>query len=152
MVDSISVQLLASLEPRIKKLNPVVAVKVAEDIRERALDNTNEGRSFTNEPYDRNYRPKAKRDREKLNLQVAHVDFRRKQKRIERMRVKKPINADTGAIIGWDDAKHGEMFYGHQKGKGVLPVRRIFPESTASFPQDVHDNARKLAWGVLSGK
>lgn len=152
MLANLSIQLLNSLKPRIATLNKTVAVPVAEDIRVRAIANSNTGRAFGDDDYERTYAPRSIKEREKGNFQVQFVDLRRKQKRIERMRVRKPINADTGAVIGWDDASHGQIFKGHHEGANKLPVRRIFPATPGSVPDEVHQLANKLTLEVLRGK
>ena len=151
MVDNLSKQLLDSLKPRLAKMNTDVAPVVAEDIRTRALENTNNGRAFGNDPYKKTYAPQTVKERKRGGYQTSHVDFRRKEKRIERMRVKKPINDHTGAEIGWNDASNGKLFNLHHKGEGKQPIRRIFPESPSSLPNDVHDNARNLIGELLRG-
>lgn len=151
MRDSLGAQMVALLERDLITLNSDVAPKVAEDIRDRALQNSRNGHAFGNDEYKKTYAPSTIVQRRRGGYQVSHVDLRRSKKRIERMQVRKPINADTGAVIKWDDANDGALFRKHHEGQGKLPTRRIFPESPASVPVDIHTKAYNLAREVLNG-
>jgi hypothetical protein len=147
MQDSLAIQLQKSLAPRVAKLNTEIAPKIAEQIKDRALENTRNARGFGNDPYKETYSPNYK----PVPRNKTRVDLRRKQMRIEKMSIT-AINANTGAEIGWDDAEHRKLFYFHHHAKNPNFIRSIFPRSPMSIPVDIQNNIIKLVGDLLRGK
>jgi hypothetical protein len=147
MQDSLAIQLQKSLAPRVAKLNTEVAPKIAEQIKDRALENTRNARGFSNDPYKETYSPNYK----PVPRNKTRVDLRRKQKRIENMKII-AVGQRTGAVVGWSDREVELLFARHHHGVGNNPMRSIFPRSPMSIPVDIQNNIIKLVGDLLRGK
>lgn len=150
MVD-IGQQFMDIIKPRIDRLNKEVADDVATLIMDDMLENTEAGRAFGNDPYEKEYSERSVRERSSMGLQTETVELRRGNNRIETVNSKA---TNKGATISFTQG--GRIFKTHHEGlysgQNRMPVRSIFPKTPESVPKDIHDNAFELVREVLRGK
>lgn len=138
-------QFLSIITPRLAKINTVSEV-VATDIKDRMLENTAEGRSFVNAPFDDTYSaPYAKR--KGYGEALRPVNLRAKNLGIETAMVQ---FAPTGSTISF--GIDGDILKLHHTGKARGgKVRTIFPKETDQVPPETKDIAFKAGFEVLNG-
>lgn len=148
-MDSMAVQFDKLMKPRIAKLHEAAKV-VAEDINQKAKDNSNQGKAFGNDRYDRTYEPAYAKRRQKEGFQIQYTDLRKKQQRINTATVRRKRE---GAEIYYQNG--GRIFKFHHDGiqykNGNNKMRSIFPKEISSVPNDTNELALKEAGRVLRG-
>lgn len=139
---------IESQRERVVKLNALVAPLVAEEIKNRMLNNTESGRAFGNDPYNNLYNAGYAR---KKGVARSPVTLRDKKKRIEKYVV---TTGGKGATIELSSDREMAVIFGyHHTGKARGgKVRSIFPKQVSSVPADVKDMSQELVWEVLSGQ
>jgi hypothetical protein len=140
-------QLEAIITPRFDKLNVRVAGVVAEDIRNRMLDNTLNGRSFENEEYKPTYSASYVRSNPRKGGQNKPVTLRDKDFALETAKVDE---GQDGAEINF--VSKGRIFKYHHLGEGRNPIRRIFPTQVGNVPAETKSIAQIETLKVLRGK
>lgn len=150
-MDSMAKQFSDIIEPRMKTLNRTAGELVAIEIATQMLENTEAGRGFGNDPYQKEYSQRSKRERRKLNLQTSHADLRRKNKRIETVNTS---SNDKETNIKFSSG--GRIFKLHHEGlydgRVKMPERSIFPKSPESVPESIFKKAAVYIAEALRGK
>lgn len=144
-------QFMDIIGPRLQSMQPKVGPVAAEMIDARMKVNTEQGRGFSNDPYDSTYSPDHARKRRKRGLQTAKVDLRYTQRRIERTVIRNVGGNEPGTRIEF--AEGGHIFKWHHDGtaKGEK-TRSIWPKSPMSIPRDLRNNIKTELHKVLSGQ
>jgi len=138
-------QFLAIITPRIAKINGASEV-VAVDIKDRMLENTSEGRSFVNAPYDPTYSAPYAR-RKGYGEARSPVNLRAKNLGIETAKV---TMAPKGSMISF--GIDGDILNLHHTGRARGgKVRTIFPKAIDQVPPETKDVAFKAGFEVLNG-
>jgi hypothetical protein len=146
-MDRMFVQFDKIMKPRIARLNEA-AVRVADEIEDLAKKNSESGRGFGNDRYDKKYSTEYAKRRKSKGFQVEFVDLRRSQKRIETSRVTK---REDGALIDYQSG--GRILKYHHDGitykDATNKMRSIFPKELKSIPKEVFILALKEGGKVL---
>jgi len=148
MIPPMGDQLLAIISPRIKRLNELAAPVVAEDIKEKMLEYTNEGHGFGDDPYYDEYTPAYARRRVINPGSLRPVMLRNRDKALETAHV---VRTGLGAQIEF--VEKGQIFRYHHEGrvKGGR-IRSIFPKKISSVPVETNRLAMEVGKAVLSGQ
>jgi hypothetical protein len=140
-------QFTAIITPRIDKISQRVAPIVAEDIKERMLQLTAEGRSFPNASFKPTYSDSYVRSNPRKGGRNKPVTLRDKDFALETVYVD---GTRQGATIQFQ--RKGNIFKYHNEGAGRNPERTIFPKSADQVPRETRFIAENQTKKVLSGK
>lgn len=137
------------MQPRFKRLHEAAKV-VAEDINQKAKDNSRTGKAFGTDRYDRNYEPAYAKRRQSAGFQIKYTDLRKGRNRIETATTRRKAG---GSEIYYESG--GRIFKYHHDGiqykNGNAKMRSIFPKEATSVPADTNQLALEQAGKVLRG-
>jgi hypothetical protein len=142
------------ITPRVAQALEKGSVRMANDISDQMMENTERGRGFGSDPYVNVYHPRSVENRSRMGLQTGTVNLRRGNNRIEDTKV--VYTKGDGAKITF--LQGGDIFKEHHLGKPLarpfnrgVPMRSIWPKSKESVPKDIIEDTQTYIHEVLSG-